>query len=402
MEARQEKGLAIARTNIRMKRDPAGKWLVPSQSISAFYFVDTEAGTCTCPDFETRRATCKHQFAVQYVRYRATRPDGSTVEATVRVTYARNWALYNDAQMHEKERVGTLLRALCDGIVQPKQEGRGRPRLALADVTHAAAMKVYTTLSGRRADTDVREAEAKGLITHAPHYNSIHGFIENAEMTPLLKVLVEESAQPLRAIESEFAIDSTGFATSVYARWFDEKYGRPMKKQSFVKAHAMVGVRTNVITAVEVTDKDQHDSPQLPGLLAATARRFDMKAVSADKAYLSHHNLDLIEAVGAVPYIPFKINSRAEGPAAWRRLWDLFNYRREEFLTHYHLRSNSEATFSAVKRLFGGAVRAKLPAAMANEVILKCLVWNATRLVHAINQFKIDPSFWGVTLESAS
>ena len=116
--------------------------------------------------------------------------------------------------------------------------------------------------------------------------------------------------------------------------------------------------------------------------------------MSADKAYLGSGNLAAIEAVGAVPYIPFKSNSQGEGPAAWRRMWHLFSYKREEFLGHYHQRSNVETTFSAIKRLFGGSVRAKLPVAQANEVLLKCLAYNLTYLVHAIYEFGLTPTFW--------
>jgi transposase len=308
------------------------------------------------------------------------------------VKYSQHWSSYNAAQTSEKAHVGELLRALCSGIVTPSQT-RGRPRLPLADLAYSAAMKVYLGTSGRRASTDIRECASKGLIDAAPHYNSVHGFIERADVTELIKALVEESAAPLKAVESQFAVDSTGFATSTYARWFDHKYGRELSEQRWIKCHGMVGVKTNIITSVEVTESNANDSPQLPGLVAATAKRFNLAEVLADKGYVGNRNLEAIEAVGAVPYIPFKSNNQGEGPAAWRRMWHLFSYQRDQFLAHYHQRSNVETTFSAVKRLFGGAVRAKLPVAQLNEVLLKCLVYNCTVLVHAMYELGIEPTF---------
>jgi transposase len=74
-------------------------------------------------------------------------------------------------------------------------------------------------------------------------------------------------------------------------------------------------------------------------------------------------------------------------------MWHTFSLQKETFLAHYHARSNVETTFSAVKRLFGGAVRAKLPVAQKNEVLLKCLVWNVTCLVHAIYALGLEPTF---------
>jgi hypothetical protein len=47
-----------------------------------------------------------------------------------------------------------------------------------------------------------------------------------------------------------------------------------------------------------------------------------MKELSADKAYSTKRNLETVEALGAVPYIPFKNNSDGHGDnAASNRLW---------------------------------------------------------------------------------
>lgn len=393
--SRQDRGLALSKDK-RLRPIAGDKWLVPSQSqATGGYVVDAQAHTCTCPDHETTGGKCKHQWAVEFtMRASVTTPDGSEVQVqqTVRVTYGQHWQSYNAAQTTEKEHIGRLLAALCEGIENPPQK-MGRPRLPLADVVHAAAMKVYVGMSGRRAATDVRECAAKGLIDKAPHYNSIHGLLERTDVTPLLTGLVEASAGPLAGIERDFAADSTGFATSVYHRWFDRKYGHEMKAQRWIKAHAMVGTVTNVVTAIRITAENGADCPELPALVATTARRFDMGAVSADKAYLSHENLKAIEAAGAVPFIPFKVNSTGEGSDAWRRMWGLFQYRREEFLANYHRRSNVETTFSAIKRKFGGSVRAKLFESQVNEVLLKCLCHNLSCVVQAMHKLGVEPAF---------
>ena len=157
----------------------------------------------------------------------------------------------------------------------------------------------------------------------------------------------------------------------------------------------MVGTTTNVITAIRVTDSNVNDCPELPALVMSTAKRFTMAETSADKAYLSHANLAAIEAVGSVPYIPFKSNSKGAGPAAWRRMWGLFMYKQADFLAHYHARSNVESTFSAVKRKFGGSVRSKSPVAQTNEVLCKALCFNLSMLVHAMHELGVEPSFPG-------
>jgi len=395
MEAREQRGLEIAATmKLRRKGDV---WTVPSQSSDGTnYTVDLtgDAPKCSCPDHEVRQIKCKHIYATEFSIRRETRPDGTTtITKTVRVTYSQDWRAYNAAQTHEKTRVTELLRALCDGISQP-QQGRGRPRLPLSDVVFGAVMKVFTTVSGRRATSDLRECTTKGQISSTPHYNTIFNYLENSALTPILKALVEESASPLKAVETSFAVDSSGFSSCVYERWFDVKWGKMRTEHRWVKAHLMTGVTTNVVTSVEVTPTDSADSPRLPGLLDATARQFTVAEVSADKAYLSNKNFEVIVNAGAVPYIPFKSNTTGEGPELWRKMFHFYQFKRSDFLSHYHKRSNVETTFSMIKAKFGASVRSKTPVAQVNEVLCKVICHNLCVLVQSIYELGIEPTFW--------
>jgi transposase len=337
---------------------------------------------------------CKHIYAVEYSVRRETRPDGTTtVTKTVRVTYGQNWPAYNAAQTHEKTRVAELLRGLCDGIAQPPQH-RGRPRLPLSDVTFSAVMKVYSTVSGRRAAPDLRECEAKGHVSKAPHYNSVFRYLENPALTLILKALVEESASPLKAVEADFAVDSSGFATSTFDRWYDEKYGKMRSDHYWVKAHLMIGVKTNIVTSVEMTGPEAHDYPYLPPLLETTAKRFQVAELSADKGYIGKSNLEAVVNAGAVPYIPFKSNTTGKGSELWRKMWHYYQFNRSEFLESYHKRSNVESTFSMIKAKFGASVRSKAPVAQMNEVLCKVICHNLCVLVQSIYELGIDPVFW--------
>ena len=72
----------------------------------------------------------------------------------------------------------------------------------------------------------------QGLIDHAPHFNSTNRYLASDELTDHLKALIELSASPLASVETDFAIDSTGFATTTYSRWFDHKWGKERSKQA--------------------------------------------------------------------------------------------------------------------------------------------------------------------------
>lgn len=392
LSARQERGLVIAAT-AKLVRD-GDTWLVPSSTGVGRYAVTGEATRCTCPDFELREERCKHIWAVEYVVRREESPDGTVTETrAVRVTYRQDWPAYNKAQTTEKEAFCKLLRDLVSTVPNPTPKKTGRPRLPLSDMLFAAGFKVYSTVSGRRFQTDIRDAAAKGFIEKAPHYNSIFNVIESEEVTPILHQLLETTSLPLREVEQDFAADSTGFGTSTHFRYYSVRYKGERAEKAWVKTHAMVGVKTNVITAVVIAHRDAADVRQFPALLEATAKNFKVREVSADKAYLSKSHLELVASKGAEAFIPMKAGTKPDKKSpAWNKLYHLFAYRQEEFAAHYHKRSNVEATFSAVKRVFGDSVRSKTPVAQVNEVLLKLICHNIRVLIHEMHELGVEPN----------
>jgi transposase len=63
-------------------------------------------------------------------------------------------------------------------------------------------------------------------------------------------------------------------------------------------------------------------------------------------------------------------------------MFHMFAFNRDDFLAHYHKRSNVQTAFSMIKRKFGDSVRAKQDVSQANEVLLKILAHNLVVLVH--------------------
>ena len=401
VDPRKLRGLQIAAMAKIVKRGLV--WMVPSQSGSGRYEVspDAEQPHCNCPDHETRGVRCKHIIAVEIVIQRERNADGTTtvtetmtVQKTVRKTYPQNWPAYNAAQTHEKERFLELLHDLCaSGIKEPTRSRNGRPRLLIEDAIFAACYKVYSTVSARRFMTDLREAHSKGFISKAPHFNSVLNYLESSELTPILRELITRSSLPLKAVETDFAVDSSGFSCSRFVRWFDHKYGEVREQHDWVKVHLMCGVRTNVVTAVEIRDRHAADTKSLPYLVDMTAENFALREVSADKAYASARNYDAIDRHGATPFVAFKSNHTGRGSRLWEKMFHHFSLKREDFLSHYHKRSNVESTFSMIKAKFRDHVRSKTPVAMVNEVLCKIICHNICVLIQETHELGIDVDF---------
>ena len=396
LDGRKQRGMALAAT-ARIIRKGMTTFSVPSQTANATRYIvvqeTAEQFVCTCPDYELRGQTCKHGYAVEFYLRRETTPDGTVVETrAARMTYPQHWPTYNRAQTTEKAQFCAMLRDLVSEVPSPEYK-RGRPSLPLSDMIFAAAFKVYSTVSGRRFMIDLSTAAQMGLINTVPHYNSIFNTLDSESLTPILHELITRSALPLKALETDFAVDSTGFGTQNFYRHFSAKYGRDMEKRRYLKVHTMIGTRTNVITAVAVTDEHTDDSPMLAPLVTETADNFNVERVSADKAYASIFNFDLIESLGATPFVPFKSNAVVGKSATWNRLFHFFQLQRDEFLAHYHKRSNVESTFSAMKRKFGDTIRSKSPVAQRNEALLKVLCHNLVCVIHEVTESGATATF---------
>lgn len=404
MDAREQRGLEIAARSHLSYRN--GAWSVPSQSNDGrryTVYASHEMSSCTCPDFETRGQKCKHIFAVFFTVERRSSRDGKvtvterlTVAEVVekRTTYKQDWSAYNKAQSVEKDRFQELLAELCRGIPEPARKPTGRKPHTVADSLFSMVFKTYSTFSARRFSSDLREAHDRGHISREIPGLKVPQFFENEGYGPLLKQLVVASSLPLRSVESCFAIDSSGFGSSRFDRWFDEKHGLPKRQAVWVKCHLGCGVKTNVVTAVRILDKGSGDSPQLASLVKETAAGFAIAEVSADKAYASYDNFETVAGCGGQFFPAFKANTTAGKGGLFEKAFHYFNFKRDEYLTHYHKRSNVESTFSMIKRKFGGEVRSKTDTAMVNEVYAKLVAHNICVLIQETYELGIAPVFW--------
>jgi len=134
----------------------------------------------------------------------------------------------------------------------------------------------------------------------------------------------------------------------------------------------------------------------LPQLVNESRKNFDIKELARDKAYLSRTNLEALDKLGIMPYIPFRSNSvrRAYGSAIWKRMYNYFAMNQEAFLEHYHRRSSIESAFFMIKSKFGDSVRSKTEIACTNEILLKVLCHNLCVVIQEMFELGIEPKFF--------
>jgi len=304
----------------------------------------------------------------------------------------QNWSAYTEAQNNEKRLLMEILFELLSGVkIEVPKSKLGRHYSDMKDMCFALALKTYTRLSSRRLDSDLEKVQQDKFIVAVPHFTTLMDWLEKEEMTTLLLELIKLSALPMKGIETQYAIDSTGFSSNQFGRWFSYKYNEETVCRNWVKAHIMCGTKTNMVTSVELTRAHGADSPELAPLVEKTCKDFNVKEVSADKAYLSKKNLQVIVDSGALPFIPFKSNSISRGKGAiWKKMWFYSREKPQEFFEHYHRRSNVESTFSMIKQKFGKDVVTKNFQSQTNEVLLKILCHNICCLIHEYYENNIE------------
>lgn len=321
-------------------------------------------------------------------------PDNEMEAQPVRVSYPQDWVAYNEAQTHEKLLFLQLLGELTSQVPKQERIGAGRPPADLGEMIFACCLKIYLNFSSRRTESDLKMAQQLEYLNHAPHFNTILKYLNKPELRPILRQLIEFSAIPVKQLEEHFAADSSGFSTSMFGRWCDVRAKR-QERRLFKKVHVMVGTRTNIIASVEVTDGATSDFVPFPAILEHACRIMNVEEVSADKGYSSKEVLGLIHKHGAIPFIPFKKNVTGyqRGCAIWKKMFIYFRDNKEEFMRHYHLRSNVESVFSMMKRKQSLYLRSRNDIAQVNEVLCKVLVHNICVLIQEMFESGITIDF---------
>lgn len=394
MDYRKVKGYEI--TQKKQVRTVKDGWLVKSQSGDWFYKV-SDVFVCDCPDSELHKTTCKHSYAVRYYLDVEKHKPSGIMNERVQLTYNQAWSAYNEAQIAEGRLFDNLLADLVKEVADHRPiQAHGRPYTDFNIILYTTIKKVYSQMSSRRAVSLFGISKEKGHIEKVPHFNAGSKLLNREDIIPILHQLIAITAAPLKAVETDFAVDSSGFRTRCFGAYAENKYGLN-RQHRWLKAHICCGIKTNIVTAIEITEENGADYPQFIPLVQETAHNgFNLKEISADKAYSGRDNLAFVDNLNATPFIPFRAGSTSKPKGnnhIWRKMFHYFEYNKDEFLEHYHKRSNVESVFSAIKKKLRETLKSKNHTAQVNELLCKFVAYNIMVLIHEIHEFGIIPNF---------
>ena len=160
------------------------------------------------------------------------------------------------------------------------------------------------------------------------------------------------------------AIDGTGFSKTNPSFHYLKRINGANPK-NYTKLSALLDMKTKKFLVMRIRTTPRHDIQDVKYLLK---RISDVKVFCGDKGYCAEWLYEMCYWKGIQTFIPIKKNIRR----GHFRKKQMKNWNQEE----YNKRSNVESGFSAIKRKYGGLVRAKKIEGMRAEILCKGIAHN--------------------------
>ena len=179
-----------------------------------------------------------------------------------------------------------------------------------------------------------------------------------------------------------FIVDSTGLKICGQGEWHAKKHGKRWRKR-WMKLHIGVDEK-GWILASKVTYGHEHDSSQVPSLLAQVDR--EINRFVGDRIYDQEAVYEAVgyHSPGAEVVMPprkdavLSNNSISVSSHRDRHIMDIQSKGWSEWKRQsgYYLQSHAENTFYRYKRIIGGRLRAKNDDARKREAAIGCAILN--------------------------
>ena len=304
--------------------------------------------------------------------------------------WPRDEGLYNEIQETEFLNFFEFVRHLTNYVCKGKKMKR--------IITCLTIIHKFPNLSLRRARGFLLLLRKFGIIfVDIPCFKTLSNYRENNSLQIILDRLIEESSKPLSVIEHDFATDATGIRTNLFSSWYSIRCQKEIKKRDHLTIHITTGVKSNIVTALNVEIKAGRDNEIFREHVDKTCINFDAHEFSGDGRYWCKANCWKVVEVGAKPYFMVWKNwsGRSRGCMPWKLMNLESKNNPEEYAKHYHKRSNVESTNHSKKVLHGDKVYSRLDTARINEETLRWINHNINVLNKAKYQWDINPKFMG-------
>jgi transposase len=303
-----------------------------------------------------------------------------------RKRWPRNEVIYNKIQENEFLNFFDFVRYLSNIVCNSRKM---KNNIICLLIWHK-----FPNLSARRAISFLRLLKRFKIISiNIPCFKTLCNYRAEPIIGKILDELITESSKPLAKIEHDFATDATGIRTNLFSSWYSIRCQKEIKKRDHLTIHITTGVKSNIITALNVETKSGKDNKIFREHVDKTAENFRINEMSGDGRYWCKKNCRKVAEIGAKPY--FKVWKNWAGKSRGCMPWKIMNLESknnpEEYGKHYHKRSNVESTNHSKKVIHGNKVYSRLKSSRINEETLRWINHNINVLNRANYEWGINP-----------
>jgi hypothetical protein len=380
---------------------------------------------CSCPECKKQaRRDCKLRFAERLFRGEVVivgRPQKNRPKITAGRRPERDrpssdgrsgskWQ--REARVRMPDETPRLVMSLKDAVDAEHQEALKIRHGRLTADSIRAAVLLLKIAEGRSADAMVscyQQLINDGMIPllRPPHQNTLSEWINDPTLTPVLQRMLTVSAHPFRVREVAAVVDSSKVSQlrTAHARLVD--YGTDERPTAdWFKAHAIVGVETLVVMALEFSAK-------MCMTLITSFLSLTKHAIRSTFGFFSQTRLiyprTFSESFGSVIRclcleVPFRFDGDNRSDMhyqAAKQLVEWYDQLPRLFDEVYRLRPKIEGLFSLLKRVADGYCwsrgrpRTDVPVSTAwqNELLCKFIYLNLRTTVQLEEQTGVDVGY---------
>lgn len=229
--------------------------------------------------------------------------------------------------------------------------------------------------------------------------STLSRFFRTCDCISILHDMIIKSAFDIQPFEDNFAIDGTGFSTNIKNDFYAGKHHEGKKEIDWVNLEALVPVRSSLVVVPYLYFKYESSEKKSGRIIIEEAQElgYNIDTLSADKYYTSKETRQWVHDRG-IPHFYCKFKDNVKPPkddddSQWAIEYRFWRDHQDEFNKLYHVRSNVESVFSAIKCRTGEEITSKTMSGYFKEVYAKILVYNIYGMITQLFLNGIIPSY---------
>jgi len=235
-----------------------------------------------------------------------------------------NWSSYNLAKINEINAYLLFVREAVDNayVEITKAKGPGRPPTAACDLAKIVLVQIFFEVAERQAAGLAELFKEKLNLENEPSPRTIGRAYKRHDVQEILGKVFEMTQEPIFNKEQSFSADGTGLPLSIKQNYANDRDNQD-KHAGYDKAMIMICNNFHIATGFVHAKGTANDCPLFAPVLEQTAKNFHaMDKFALDAGFISRQNCNLINNVGAIPYIYPKegISINKKGSLSWNHM----------------------------------------------------------------------------------